>query len=326
MPLREIVLANEACPFSCHFCIRPPTYGTRWKARNVSAVVDEIEFRVRQEGIRCFRCSDSTPPPGMLTAVAEEMISRGLDKENLHLSSFGRANRNLRDNYATLRKAGFDSLFFGIESGSQRVLDEVLGKKLTVSEAREAIIDAYHAGLAPVASFIFPTPGETHESRRKTLALLEQLQPYLTGALVQPSGVYPGTAWHLRAGEFGIRLDDDYVARAVTYPINPLKPIRFWPAFPFSYSLMGKPAEEVSFQDIVEVFTDFATHVWNKPEHGGLGIPNVQDYGIVLARHFNRDPAEFSLECLKYMVTLDLSSMADMLGISAAPESPTVTA
>ena len=288
-------------------------------------VVDEIEFRVREEGIRCFRCSDSTPPPGMLTAMAEEMISRGLDKENLHISSFGRANRNLRDNYATLRKAGFDSLFYGIESGSQRVLDEVLGKKLTVSEAKEAIIEAYHAGLAPVASFMFPTPGETYESRQETLDLLEQLQPYLSGALVQPSGVYPETAWHLRASEFGIRLDDDYVARAVTYPINPLKPIRFWPEFPFSYDLMGKPAEQVGFRDIVEAFTDFATRIWNQPEHGGLGIPNVQDYGIVLARHLNLDPVEFSLQCVKHMVTLDLPAMADMFGISATSDSPAMS-
>ena len=325
LPLRELVLANEACPFSCHFCVRPPTYGRRWNARKVLDVVDEIEFRVRQENIHCFRCSDSTPPPGMLTAMAEELINRGLHKENLHISSFGRANRNLRDNYATLRKAGFDSLFYGIESGSQRVLDEVLGKKLTVSEAKEAIIEAHYAGLSPVASFMFPIPGETQESRKETLDLLEQLQPYLAGALIQPSGIYPETPWHLQASEFGIRLDDDYINRAVTYPINPLKPIRFWPEFPFSYDLMGKPAQEVSFGDIVEAFTEFSSHVWGRPERGGLGIPNVQDYGIVLARYLDMDPVEFSLQCVKYMVTLDLATMADMFGDSITSDSPTAT-
>lgn len=315
LPLREIVLANEACPFSCYFCIRPPTYGTRWKARDVALVVDEIEHRVRNEGIRCFRCSDSTPPAGMLTAVAKEMIRRGLDTEDLHLSSFGRANRNLRDDYVLLRQAGFDSLFFGIESGSQRVLDEVLGKKLTVAEARETIVEAHQAGLAPVASFMFPTPGETPDSREQTLELLRELRPYLASALIQPSGIYPETVWHRRAAEFGISLDEDYVTKAVTYPINPLKPIRLWAPFPFSYGLMGKQADQVRFADIVQAFTDFTREVWNSPQRGGLGIPNVQDYGIVLGRYFNRDPVEFSEQCLKYMVTRDLEPLADLVGI-----------
>ncbi len=330
LPLREITMANEACPFSCHFCIRPVTYGTRWKARNVSLVVDEIEHRIRDEGIRCFRCSDSTPPPGMLTAVAREMIRRGLDEEGLHLSSFGRANRNMREDYVALRRAGFDSLFFGAESGCQRVLDEVLGKKVTVAEIKTAVIEAHEAGLAPVASFMFPTPGETAQSRQETLELLEELRPYLAAALIQPSGVYPETLWHRRAAEFGISLDEDYITKAVTYPINPLKPIRLWPAFPFSYGLMGKEAPEVGFQDIVRTFSDFARQVWNKPEHGGLGIPNVQDYGIALARHLGHDPVEFSNRCLRYMVTRDLRAMADYVGVgsesraSAPPPQPRI--
>ena len=324
LPMREIVLANEACPFSCNFCVRPPTYGTRWRARDVSLVVDEIEHRVRKEGIRCFRCSDSTPPRGMLTAVANEIVRRGLDKENLHLSSFGRANRNLREDYVALRQAGFDSLFFGIESGCQRVLDEVLGKKLTVAEAKEAISEASEAGLAPVASFMFPTPGETQDSRQQTLDLLAELRPYLGGALVTPSGVYPHTAWHRRAAEFDISLHEDYVSKVVTYPIDPLKPIRFWPPFPFSYKLMGKEADQVGFRDIAQVFTDFARQVWNKPDCGGLGIPNVQDYGIVLAGHFNRDPAEFSAQCLKYMVTRDLEPLADLVGIGRPTGAPSL--
>jgi len=315
LPLREIVLANEACPFSCHFCIRPVTYGTRWKARDVSLVVDEIEHRVRNEGIRCFRCSDSTPPPGTLTAVAKEMIRRGLDEEDLHLSSFGRANRNLREDYVALRRAGFDALFFGVESGCQRVLDEVLGKKVTVTEIKEAVIEAHEAGLAPVASFMFPTPGETEQSRQETLELLRELRPYLASALIQPSGVYPETVWHRKAAEFGVSLDEDYVIRFVTYPIDPLKPIHLWPPFPFSYGLMGKEAPEVGFQDIVQTFTDFAKQVWNRPEHGGLGIPNVQDYAIVLAHHSGRDPIEFSKQCLRLMVTRDLKAMADYLGV-----------
>lgn len=325
LPLREIVLANEACPFSCNFCVRPPTYGTRWKARDVSLVVDEIEHRVHVEAIRCFRCSDSTPPPGMLTAVAEEIIRRGLDKENLHISSFGRANRNLRENYGLLRRAGFEAIFFGIESGSQRVLDEVLGKKLTISEAKEAISEAHHAGIAPVASFMFPTPGETRQSRQETLELLEELRPHLAGVLIQPSGIYPGTSWHHQAAEFGISLAEDYVARMVTYPIDPLKPISLWPPFPFSYDLMGTPADQVSFKDITQAFTEFAKEVWNKPAHGGLGIPNVQDYGIVLAHHFGRDPVEFSRQCLKHMVTRNLPALADLLGLGAKAVVPSAS-
>lgn len=309
LPFRELVLANEACPFRCKFCIRPVTYGTRWRARDVRKVVDEIEFRVRREGIRCFRCSDSTPPPGTLTEVAKEVRRRGLHGPELHMSSFGRVNRNMREDYAELRSAGFEALFFGVESGSQRVLNDVLGKNITPAEALEAIRMAREAGLAPVASFMFPTPGETEETRQETLGLLERLKPYLAGALLQPSGVYPGTPWHTEAERYGVRVDDDYVSRAITYPIEPLKPLRFWRPFPFAYDLMGKAAPEVSFSDIVRCFDAFAKEVWGPEEHGGLGIANVQDYVVVLAGYLGVEPAALSRATLEAMVCRDTQAL-----------------
>ncbi len=321
LPFREVVLANEACPFSCHFCIRPVTYGTRWKARDAARVVDEVEGHV-QAGIRCFRFSDSTPPPGMLTAVADEILARGLDETGLHISSFGRLNRHMREDYETLRRAGFEALFFGVESGSPRMLRDVLGKRITVDEIRKTVPMVHAAGIRVVASFIFPAPGETQESRQETLDLLADLKPYLSGALVQPAGVYPGTPWHTEADRFGVHLDQDYVRRAVTYPIEPLKPLRFWQPFPFSYCLMGKPAPDVAFQDIVACFNDFSRQVWGREENGGLGIANVQDYGFVLASALGLDPVDFSRRAIMHMVSRDVRCLADLLNIRQGRVAP----
>jgi len=315
LPLRELVLANEACPFSCYFCPRPLTYGTRWKARNPACVVDEIEHHIRYGGVRCFRFSDSTPPPGTLSAIARELVQRGLDRERLHLSAFGRLNRHLREDYSLLRSAGFEAMFFGVESGSQKMLDDALGKKITVQEIKESIRAAHDAGLFVVASFIFPCPGETERSRQETLDLLAELKPCLGSALIQPAGVYPHTPWHTEAARFGVFLHDDYVRQAVTYPIEPLKPLRFWRPFPFSYDLMGKAGREVGFRDIVESFDEFAQKVWGSESHGGLGIPNIQDYGFTLARFLGRDPADFSQKATMHMVARDLSSLGGMCGV-----------
>ena len=314
LAFREVVLANEACPYSCHFCIRPCTYGTKWEARDPSLVADEVEHHVRQ-GIRCFRFSDSTPPPGALTALAEELLRRGLHEEGLHISSFGRGNRNMREDYSVLRQAGFEAMFFGVESGSQRVLDGALGKKIRVEEVRETIRQVHDAGILAIASFIFPTPGETPETMRETLDLLAELKPYLAGALVQPAGVYPRTPWHLEPERFGTQVDEDYVQRAIVYPIEPLKPLRFWKPFPFRYNLMGKPAAEVQFRDIVDCFTDFTRRVWGAEEHGGLGIPSVQDYGHVLARRLGREAEAFSREAMQHMVARDVQALAVLCGI-----------
>lgn len=322
LPFREVVLANEACPFACHFCIRPVTYGTKWRARDVSAVVDEVERHARVDGIRCFRFSDSTPPPGMLTAVAREILARGLQNHGLYISSFGRLNRRMREDYGLLREAGFRALFFGVESGSQRMLDEVLGKKITVQEVKETVRQVYAAGIAPVTSFIFPAPGETEATRQETLDLLAEIKPYIASALVQPAGVYPETPWHKDPKRFGVRLEPDYVRRAVTYPIEPLKPLRFWRPFPFSYDLMGRPAEAVAFADIARCFSAFTKSVWEAEENGGLGIANVQDYGIVLAQFMGLEPAAFSQEVLLHLVTRNVDRLkAMMVSAGAARDS-----
>jgi tRNA A37 methylthiotransferase MiaB len=67
-----------------------------------------------------------------------------------------------KDILALVKASGCKKLIFGIESGSQRVLD-MFGKKYKVQDAKRIIKDAYDVGLKVTTNFMFGFPGETEE-------------------------------------------------------------------------------------------------------------------------------------------------------------------
>jgi hypothetical protein len=303
IPLYEIPLSNEACPFKCNFCVRPVNYGTSCSVKTGKRIVDEVEFHAVKYKARMIRFSDSTPPAGLLTAVAGEMLNRGFpEKYGIEFSAFSRVYTEPKEDFALLKKAGFKALFFGIESGSQDVLDRVFGKKSKIVSIYTTIKHAHSAGIFVVGSFIYPSPGETDKSRDETIKLLQDLNGIVDSVLVQPAGVYPNTEWHKNPSKYGISLDDDYIQRVSSYPIEPLKPIIFWKPFPFRYALMNKPEERVSFKDICKEFMWFYALLHKSRQSGGLGYSSIQDYGYLMARYYKKDPAMFSKEITRGFV------------------------
>ena len=75
-----------------------------------------------------------------------------------------------------LSAAGCDLIMFGIESGSQRILDS-MNKKTRITDIEDAVSRAKKAGIGIVHGFfIVGSPGETVEEVRQTFALAERLK------------------------------------------------------------------------------------------------------------------------------------------------------
>ena len=302
VPIYSLALSNQACPNRCVFCVRPENYGRKVSKRAVPAVLREAQDLLETRGCTHFRVEDSTPPPQALTALAEAILSSSL-KGRLTLSAFSRVDMNKDENFELMKQAGFVSLFFGLESLDDDVLKR-LRKGITYAAMKRTLRKAHDAGIHTVGSFIFPTPGETRNSMDTTLGRIRELKPYLDSVVVLPAGAYPATEWGKNPQDFDIRLADDYITEAVIYPIKYLVPIKYWKPLPFSYRLLDRDAEDVTFADIVKVQEEFVGTI-----RQDFGIPGVPDYYFLVAHLIGRDPAQTSRDIVTCMMERDYEGM-----------------
>lgn len=301
-PIRSITLSNQACPNRCAFCVRPAVYGRIVRKRSISSVMQELTQLHFEDGITHFRVEDSTPPRESLTALAKAVVESELHGR-IRLSGFSRVDSNSMEDFPLLHEAGVVSLFFGVESLDDETLP-MLNKGTTREAISRTLKKTHDAGILTVGSFIFPSPGATRRSMETTLSGIAELKPWLDSVLVLPAGVQPQTDWYRNPASYGIKLAENYIREGVIYPLKYMVPVRDWKPFPFSYGLMGKEADQVTFEDIVSVYEEFLDRVRN-----GLKLPGMPDFYFLIADMLKRDPVEVSRAIIGCMMRRDYQGM-----------------
>ena len=227
----------------CNFCIQPFKSGARLRKRRPSKIVDDMENFIKKYEISVFRYAGSATPPKHAKAIAEEIIRRGLDVE---YTMFCIAAGYNRESFELLKKSGLHAVFFGGESGSTAQLKDSINKLTKPEQLKKSILAAKAAGIYTIASFIFPTPGETERTMAETLDFIRETRP--DSVPVTPPGVLPHTPWAEHPERFGIVLDKHYEQKMMGLKIKLLFPAPLWQPFPYeidgldSYELRAESA------------------------------------------------------------------------------------
>lgn len=239
----------RGCPNFCNFCVHPIKSGPRWRLRNPEKLVKQIEELMNRHNTTVFKFSGSNPPPEVKIRVAEEVIKR---KISVKYSGFGHVKGMTLQDYELLKESGCKSMFFGVESGSQKILEEVINKKFTVNEVKQAISDCKKAGIAAVASVIVPMPGETEKTKQDTIDLLVNTQPDII--FVNFPSLQYCTKWAIEHEKFGFKIDnrEKFFYQEMMYTMNNLYPSVLWKDIS-EYELNGK-----SFKQVISESEDFA--------------------------------------------------------------------
>lgn len=228
----KIVVLDESrgCPFSCYFCIHPVKSGRKLRAKDAHRVIEEMEKVVIGVGTRAFRYAGSATPPRLAKHIADLILEKEI---NVAYTAFGNAAYGDGDGFEAMKRSGCRALFFGIESGSEGVLQRSMGKSATLSGIADTIARSKKAGLFTVGSIIFPAPLETNQSEEETFRFLCEVMP--DSVVVQFPIVYPQTEWAEHPERFGLSfLAEEYTRAAMTYKAKPLMPSSFWDDLPFS--------------------------------------------------------------------------------------------
>ncbi len=250
----KIIVLDESrgCPNRCYFCPHVYKSGGRWRVKTSGRIFDEMKRVIEKYGIHAFRYAGSCTPAKIMIGAAQSVLESGLD---VVYTSFANAAFYDSESFSLLKKSGLCALFFGVESGDERILNEMMNKKMLNPDLiRQRISAAMEAGLYCVSSVIFPAPGETSESREKTITLLKSVYRDIDWGSVETQfpGLFPGTEWYKNASKFGFKVHDpkNYVKQILNYKIKLLFPPSFWKPVP--YSLDG-----MSFREFTRKTEDF---------------------------------------------------------------------
>jgi radical SAM superfamily enzyme YgiQ (UPF0313 family) len=143
------MISSRGCPFHCVFCQKA---GSGYRMHSPAYVVDEMEHLVRDFGAQDIAFVDSlfTANRKRVEGICDEIERRGV-KVSWTCSS--RVEIVDKPILQRMKDAGCWRTRFGIESGSDRVLD-FISKGITKERIRAAVTAADEVGLRPKAFFM----------------------------------------------------------------------------------------------------------------------------------------------------------------------------
>ena len=193
------IITSRGCPFNCIHCPSRIIWGGLIRYRSADNVVSEIEECVNKYNLREFNFFDDTFTVNKerVMEICRQIIERKL---RIYWICFSRANTIDDELVRVMKAAGCKKISFGLESGSQRILD-LMRKRITVEQGRKAIETVKKQGLETHAAFMLGNVGETVETIKETVNFAKSLP--LDNATFFITSPFPGTDLYQIAQKLG---------------------------------------------------------------------------------------------------------------------------
>jgi anaerobic magnesium-protoporphyrin IX monomethyl ester cyclase len=165
------VMASRGCPEKCTFCTTPDMWGAKVRWRSTEHIMREIKNGIKDYNIGELQFEDDTitARKNNLMELCGELEKVGLPwctpngvKVNYHASQQVEMFKAMHD-------SGCYQITLACETGVQRVMDEIVKKKLNIDSIRPAIENAKKAGMLVHTFWVLGFPGETHEEMQQTI-------------------------------------------------------------------------------------------------------------------------------------------------------------
>jgi anaerobic magnesium-protoporphyrin IX monomethyl ester cyclase len=194
------VMTSRGCVYWCDFCTAVRMFGRKYRMRSPENVVNEIEFLHKTYNANHFTFYDDafTVDQGRAAKICQEIRKRKL---KIKWDCETRVDMVTKDLLRDMRDAGCIAVWFGVESGSQLVID-AMGKGFLLAQTLKAFKWAKEVGLMTIAGTILGFPGETKGSALETMKFVERISPDDVGYYIATP--YPGTPMYEFVKEKGL--------------------------------------------------------------------------------------------------------------------------
>ena len=187
------IMCSRGCPEKCTFCTTPQMWGSNVRWRPVKKIMEEILEDSKKYNIGEIQFLDDT-----LTLDKKHLFELCDELEKLGIPwctpNGTKVNYHLKDQafmYQRMAEAGCYQITLAVESGSQRVVDTLINKRLPLETVYPAIERAKKAGMLVHTFYIVGYPGETFKEVEQTIEFAKNSgADSFSFAILQP---LPGT-------------------------------------------------------------------------------------------------------------------------------------
>ena len=167
------MLISRGCPYQCTFCSSPQMWTTKWQARNVDLVIEEMQFYIDKYKAQNFDFYDLT------TIVRKDWIvnfCQKIIKKNWNITwqmpAGTRSEALDEETLGLMFLSGQRHISYAPESGSVLTLQKIK-KKIKIDRMKKSIRSARKKGLSVKLNMIVGFPHETHREIFRTLSFVK---------------------------------------------------------------------------------------------------------------------------------------------------------
>jgi radical SAM superfamily enzyme YgiQ (UPF0313 family) len=170
------MITSRGCPYRCSYC--QPTldllFGPRLRRSSPEKVAGEIDDIARKFSIEGIFFHDDTFTVDKIWTM-EFCGSIKRKNTGLFWGCNSRLNTVDEEMLREMYSAGLRNIHFGIEAGSQRVIDEILDKRIRLTDASDILNTARKIGIHTLGFFMIGAPGETRSEIKRTIDFARRL-------------------------------------------------------------------------------------------------------------------------------------------------------
>ena len=203
------ILSSRGCVFNCIYCYHD-FMGGRYRKRSPMNIIQEIEFLIQEYDPSYFHFIDDNfvTHRKNVFEFCRLILERGL---RITWGCSGRINSMDEKLLVAMKESGCRFITYGIESGSQRMLD-VMKKQVKVEKVKEVLRLSMKHISVPSCTFIVGTPGENRETIRETVEFCKELT--LVPEAIFFMTPYPGTELYqmaLNSGKLSLDTEEEFI-------------------------------------------------------------------------------------------------------------------
>jgi radical SAM superfamily enzyme YgiQ (UPF0313 family) len=200
------IMLTQGCPYSCNFCA---SQQKRILYRSPWHIQKELIHLIKTYSIEGFAVVGDN---FLVNKRKTKDICDAISGFNLKWSTLSRIDTVDYEILESMQEAGCIEIKFGVESGSQKMLD-AMGKNISLNQIRNAIKITHSIGIKVKVFLIHGYPGENEETTNDTISLLNRMKSMIERVSLFRFAPLPGSYVYQNYKEAGLHIsgtEDDW--------------------------------------------------------------------------------------------------------------------
>lgn len=167
------LVTSRGCPFNCAFCMHSSDLDKSIRYASVDEIIKHVRFLISTYGMNILTIYDDQI---LLNKKRAKQLFRELAQFNLRIECPNGLSVAFMDDelIKLMKKAGMDTVYLAIESGSPYVLNEIIHKPLKVEMVKPVVQSLRKNNFWINGYFVSGMPGENNEHREETVRFIKK--------------------------------------------------------------------------------------------------------------------------------------------------------